>query len=387
MRDVLELLESAQERTGLSDFGPDSFREGLEILVRSLREEAHLSSLGETALQERIIGLLGQRLQIEDWYHRHPEIDDEPIVAPLIGVGLPRTGSTALSFLLAQDPNTRSLRTWENATPCPPPSTVVGPDPRIARAEAELAAQARLNPRHVELLPVSADGPQECQMLMGLDFRSQVFQAFAQVPSYSQWLVHADLTSTYEYERRALKLLQWGESRRPWRIKSPSHLLFLPYLDRAFPDARYVMTHRDPAEIAPSQIDLCVEIAKMFSEDIDVHYMAELNVEHLAYSMDRVIAFRDGGADDRFYDIDFRAAQRDPIGEVRGLYEWLGEPVTDEFEVGMAKWWHDFAENRPQNVHTELAAFGLDADSLRPRFAEYRERSAQWIARSSRHPV
>ena len=131
-----ELLATAQERTGLDDFGDDSFREGLEVLVRSVQTEAKLNVVGEIVIPELILKHLGQRLHVEDWYRRHPEIDDEPIVTPLIGLGLPRTGSTALSILLGEDPEARSLRRWEAGEPCPPPSTVDGPDPRIAEAEA-----------------------------------------------------------------------------------------------------------------------------------------------------------------------------------------------------------------------------------------------------------
>ncbi|HET9565819.1 MAG TPA: sulfotransferase, partial [Mycobacterium sp.] len=126
-----ELMARAVERTGLENFGDDSFREGLEILVRALTDEARLNARGEGFVYGRIGNHLGQRLQIEDWYRRHPEIDDVPIDKPLFGLGLPRTGSTALSFLLAQDPHVRYLRSWESGQPCPPPSTVHGDDPRI----------------------------------------------------------------------------------------------------------------------------------------------------------------------------------------------------------------------------------------------------------------
>ena len=119
-----ELLAAARAGTGLEDFGDDSFLEGLQVLVHSLREEAQLNATGEHVLRQRIIGHLEQRLEIEDWYRRHPEIDEVQIKAPLIGVSLPRTGSTALSFLLAEDPDARSLRRWESSRPCPPPSSL-----------------------------------------------------------------------------------------------------------------------------------------------------------------------------------------------------------------------------------------------------------------------
>src|SRR3954451_20480659 len=215
-----DLMDAARAQTGLDDFGGDSFREGLEILVHGLRHEAKLNAMGEEAMRGRIVGLLAQRLQIEDWFRRHPEMAEEPIEAPLIGLGLPRTGSTALSFLLAEDPSARSLRLWESNQPCPPPSTVEPPDPRIAEAEAGLAVQEEMNPRLAQLVPAEATGPMECQELMALDFRAHYFSAFAHLPSNTGWFLDADLPSTYRYERRVLQLLQWGEpTRRPWRLK------------------------------------------------------------------------------------------------------------------------------------------------------------------------
>lgn len=385
MEEVRDLMVAAQAATGLDDFGDDSFREGLERLVRSLTTEARLNDMGQAAVRGQIIGLLSQRLQVEEWYRRHPEIEEEQIVAPLIGLSLPRTGSTALSFLLAEDPNARSLRTWEASEPCPPPSTVKGPDPRVARAEQAMERQKRESPRQAALVPSSATGPQECQLLMALDFKAQIFQAFAYVPSYSKWFTYdADLTSTYMYERRVLKLLQWGSPGRPWRLKCPTHLLFLEHLDRAFPDARFVMTHRDPTEVMVSAADLYAEVGRMFSDDIDLHYLGELNVEHWSVGMQRTLRFREGAAGGRFYDIGFRAMQRDPIGEVRGLYAWLDEPVSPEFEAGMKRWWRENAETRERNVHPDPATFGLDLDRIRPLFADYVDRMAGWTAHSQR---
>jgi len=366
-----DLIAAATAETGLHDFGGDSFREGLEILVRSLRDEAELNAAGEAFLQQRIAGHLAQRLQVEDWYGRNPEIDDVPIERPLIGLGLPRTGSTALSFLLAQDPGVRYLRQWESSQPCPPPSTVEGPDPRMGPGVRETAGTR-------DHVPSAANGPMECLDLMALDFKTPIYEAFARIPSYSSWLLDADLTSTYLYERRVLKLLQWGEPMRPWRLKSPVHVLFLEYLDRAFPDARFVMTHRDPTDVILSVADVYADIAGVFTDDLDRPYLGQLNVEHWSIGMNRVLEFRDRGADDRFYDIDFRAMQSDPIGEVSGLYAWLNEPVTVEFESAMRRWWSENAENREPSAHPDPVTFGLDLAQVRPLFAEYVARSKDW---------
>ena len=373
MGDHEQLLEQAQVETGLTDFGDESFLEGLAILVRALREEARLNAVGKRVLHQRIVGHLKQRLQIEDWYRRCPEIDDVPIEAPLIGLGLPRTGSTALSCLLAEDPNARSLRLWEASEPCPPPGTVTGPDARIERGGAE-----RLGAR--SHTPTSASGAAECQDLMALDFKAQIFNAFAHIPSYSSWLLNADLTPTYLYERRVLKLLQWRFPAKPWRLKAPTHILYLDHLNRAFPDARFVMTHRDPTEVMLSVTAVYADIIATFTDHVDGPYLGKLNVEQWSIGMQRALAFRDSGHDARFYDIDFRAMHNDPIGAVRGLYAWLGEPVTDEFADGMSRWWKHNAENREPSTRADAAAFGLDLDLVRPLFADYTARAAAWTS-------
>jgi hypothetical protein len=222
----------------------------------------------------------------------------------------------------------------------------------------------------------------ECQELMALDFRAHYFPAFAHLPSYTGWLLDADLTSTYRYERRTLKLLQWGEPvRRAWRLKCPSHLLWIEDLDAVFPDARFVMTHRDPTDVMVSMADVYHQVGKEFSDDLDLHYLGRLNVDQWATGIARLLEFRDARRDDRFFDIDFRAMQTDPVGEVGRLYDWLGEPVSPEFEAGMRRWWADNAEHREDNVHPEPEVFGLDLDEVRTRFAAYAARMQDWTRR------
>jgi hypothetical protein len=375
-----DLLLTARSETGLDDFGDDSFREGFERLVRALQVEARLSPAGREKMSKMIVRLLSQRLQIEDWYLRHPEIDDEMIEAPLVGIGLPRTGSTALSFLLAQDPGARSLRRWEAGEPCPPPSTVSGPDPRIDHARAETA---NLSVHRKALVPVDAEGPQECQALTAFDFKAHSLATFAgHVPSYSRWLHYeADMTGAYKYEQRVLKLLQWGTPARPWRLKAPTHLLYLDQFSRVFPDARFVMTHRDPTEVIVSVSDLRVEVGRPFSDHIDPHFVGALNLEQWSLGMKRAIAFRDRDADGRFYDIDFRSMQRDPLAEVRGLYAWMANPISPDFESGMKRWWQDNAERRAPNVYPDPVTFGIDLERVREEFSDYVKRMAAWTAR------
>jgi len=369
-----DLLDEASSASGLDGFGDDTFREGLEILVESLRSEAHLNAIGEFAMRRQVVGHLIQRLKVEDWYRRHPEIGDETLLPALIGLGLPRTGSTALSALLAEDPEVRSLSLFEANRPCPPPSTVIGDDPRIARMAATMAAQDELVPRIKHLVPVSPTGPAECLDLMALDFKSAGFIAYAKMPTYASWLIHdADFTSTYAYERRVLRLLQWGTPAKPWRLKAPSHMLGIDALAEEFPDAKFVMTHRDVMEVMPSVADLYSELTKVFTDEIDLHHLGSLNVDQWSTGIARTMKYR-ADNEDRFFDIDFRAMQADPIGAVRSLYGWLGQVVSPEFEQRMMQWWKRSAENREILERPGPEVFGIDAQTVRPLFAEYSAR-------------
>lgn len=373
---VEQLLQQARQAMGLADFGDEGFREGLERLVDAVDRQAGLNTAGRMGLDMQIVGLLGNRLQVEDWYARHPEIDEQEIVAPLIGLGLPRTGSTALSCLLAEDPGIRYLRNWESNEPCPPPEAAIqDSDPRIARAEAMMQRRDENFPRMKALVPSSATGPMECQNLMGMDFKSQVFQAFAAIPDYVQWLNHqADLVPTYHYVKRVLKLLQWRCPPNRWRLKNPSHSLFIEALDEVFPDASFWMTHRDVSSVIPSVADLYFEMRGAFSDQVDMAAIGEEVTVFCELGMQRMIAFRDAGNEARFFDIHFGPFQQDPYPALEALYAFLGEEFTAETRRRMQAWREANARDRFTVERTPPEAFGIDVGQLAERFDFYHRR-------------
>ncbi len=380
----LELLERARSATSLEDFGEDSFREGLERLVASADAEARLHERGRAAFDMQIVDYLSCRLQVEHWYHLHPEIEEQQVTAPLIGLGLPRTGSTALACLLAEDPAARSIRGWEARCPCPPPETATElTDPRIAAAQRAMQRREEMFPRMKIMVPSSATSPTECQTFMAYDFKSQVFLPFAQLPGYSEWLhTQADLVPTYRYVQRVLKLLQWRCPPKRWRLKNPAHILFIDALVKVFPDARFWMTHRDIGAVIPSVADLYFEMARAFSDHVDKTFLGRLNVDIWELGLRRLIAFRDGTAagarqpheNERFFDIHFAPFQKDPLGVIAQLYRFIGEELTDEARTRMQTW----RDNTPRDKHGahsyEAADFGIDPARLGQQFRFYAER-------------
>ncbi len=370
-----DLIDAACSRTGLDDFGVDTWREGLEVLVRSTNDDAALSEMGEGVVAEQLIGNLINRLEVEDWYRRHPEIDDQEITRPLFGLSLPRTGSTALSFLLALDPARRSMRTWEAGKPCPPPETATEhTDPRIAATQAGIEMQEQLFPDFVGMLPASATGPQECILTMAFDFRSMVFEGMARIPTYSAWLFDCDMEPAYRYHKRVLKLLQWRCPPTRWWLKTPSHMHAITALDRVYPDARFVMTHRDIASVIPSVAAVMAALGGMLTDAPDPVYLGRHNTELWETALHRTMAFRDAGGEGRFFDIAFADVQKDPIAAVRRLYAWLGDDFSPEAETRMAQWWDANSRERHGSHAYRPEEYGLDLDELRRRFRFYTER-------------
>jgi hypothetical protein len=376
---VAALLAGAEGRAGSDNYGPESeaMHEALELLVRSANDEANLSEQGETVFAGMIGSLLTRRLQIEQWYADHPEIADQQIESVLFGLGLPRTGSTALSYLLAQDPEVRNLRQWEATQPTPPPDLATeATDPRFLAAQEMMNHLGDVPSELKSMLPSSPDGPYECLELLNLTFRCSQLDVVAQTPSFGEWLLDCDYGPAYRYHERVVKLLQWHRPPNRWRLKSPAHMFGIDDLDAVYPQAKFVITHRDVTKVIPSVASVETAVVRMFTGDADPMYFGKHCADSWDVGLRRFIAFRDRVGEHRFYDIAFDDLQADPIGSVRGLYEWLGEDFTPVAEIAMEAWWAQNQSEREQSGghHYTAADFGLDPDELAERFAYYGER-------------
>lgn len=369
-----ELIAQARARTGLRDLGAGTFHEGLVALLDSA-SEAPLNELGIAVLHGQAVELLAVRLEVEDWYRRHPQIDEQEIPTPLFGLGLPRTGSTALSFLLAQDPQTRSLLAWEATAPTPPPEPATyRTDPRIAAAAARAAVFDQIAPKFRAMLPTAPDGPTECLSLLALDFRSATFNSIGDNRGYERWLEQCDMVPAYEYHRRVLKLLQWKFPPRPWRLKTPVHMHSIPALLEVYPGSRFVMTHRDVTQVIPSVVNLLDVMSEALrSEPLAPDY-ADNQAGFWERAMRKTIAYRDDGHDHEFFDIQFADMQSDPLGEMQRLYAWLGDDLSDETADGMRAWWQESQRDRQAGHRYDPEDYGIDLDALRRRFAFYSDR-------------
>jgi len=368
------LVDAACQRVGTDDFGPDTWQEGLDVLIDALNGEAELNDLGRDVFTDQIVGYLANRLEVERCYRDNPEIDEQQITAPLFGLGLPRTGSTALSFLLACDTDRRSLRTWEAGHPCPPPeSETQDTDPRIAEAQAGIDMTNEMFPDFVGMLPTSAVGPQECLLLMAMDFRSQVFEGMAMIPSYGEWLSACDMVPAYRFHERVLKLLQWHCPPDRWWLKTPAHMLSIEALNDVYPSARFVMTHRDVTAVLPSLCALTDALSNVLTDRSDPSLLGPHQSARWAEALHRFTDFRDRQPAERFFDVSFEDLQNDPMASMERLYLDIGDSLTPDTRSRMQSWWDASREER-HSAPQLPQKFGLDPAAVRTQFAFYHDR-------------
>ena len=367
-----ELEDGARAATGLHDFGSPYYREGLERTVDALNNEAELSEIGNVIQHATISNALIQRLKVEDTYAQHPEIDDEVVGGPVFVIGLPRTGTTALSQLVAADPQFRSLRMWESQAPTPPPETATqDSDPRIAQAEEGLRMLDEMFPLMKTMHNSEATAATECQDLMGMSFRTFHFDGAVRVPSYLDWLMHCDMRETYTFHRRVLKLLQWHCPPTLWHLKTPVHMFALDALIEAYPNAKFLWSHRDPAKVMGSVCSLIRYVRSWSSDRDDPEELGAEQLDSWAEAVRRAMDFRQRLGDSRFADVAFADLQHDPVGTLRAGYASLGLTFSQDSERAVEQWADEHKPGSRGAHDYELSDYGLTPEGVRERFADY----------------
>ena len=151
-------------------------------------------------------------------------------------------------------------------------------------------------------------------------------------------------------------------------------MLSIDALNAVYPDARFVMTHRDVSKVLPSVCALYSSLSSILTERPDPIAIGAHSREVWSRALRRLIDFRGRGNEERFHDLAFDDVQRDPIGEVTKLYQELGDELSDEARQRMQDWWANSARDRLGPASHAPDRFGLDPASLAGQFAFYSER-------------
>ena len=372
-------LESAAltQAAGLKNFGDPSYRKGLEVLCDSLNNEAKLSDFGRGLLEHKLVELLVNRLRIEEFFRLHPEIENEKLAAPVVIVGLPRTGTTLLQRVLSCDPNLYSMHWWESRYPVPfSGEDLKNPTERIERARGEVKVMVDAMPKLMAIHPMDADQADEEVMLMEHSFMAS-FNAYAHVPSYMKWLHSTDEKPAYDYLKRVLKFLQWQKRQRGviaqrWVLKAPHHLLRMALLLQEFPCAQVIQTHRDPVDTIPSIASFIDTLWRIYgSEPNSTAAGLEWN-ELMARAFHHTMQVRAKNPKP-FFDVRFIDTVKKPFEVVRAIYAHTGMALTPQAEANMHAWMEQNRRDTRAAHDYNPADFGLSETQLKRDFADYRK--------------
>ncbi len=330
--DVDSLLAAAVDRSGCRDFGDAGFRPRLERMVAAVTSDAGLGPLGRLAVYQRTVRLLTSRLLVEDIVRRRPEILDIDIDAPIIVIGLPRSGTTHLVNLIATDRRLRSLPYWESLEPCPRPGDGPGRDgvdPRFDRCRREYDAQMRTVPLMRAMHHQEPTAIEEEIELQDLDFASYTLEWLARVPAWRDFYFTLDQHAHYAYLKKVLQVLTFLRGPNRWVLKSPQHLEQIPALVATFPDATFAVTHRDPVAVIQSTITMLAYGDRMRRSSIEPETLATYWVDRIERLLCACVRDRDLLPSDRTVDVLFDDFMADDVGTVAAIYERAVLPITD----------------------------------------------------------
>jgi len=375
--DADTLCAEAVAETGRSDFGDEAFRERLEVLGAALERDADLSAMGRVSVHGQLVGLLRNRLLVEEVLAAHPEILDVEIARPIVIVGQPRTGTTHLHNLMASDPALRSLPYWESLEPVlgeeERAAVAAGaPDPRPARTEVGLAFLNEALPYFKRMHEMTVDHVHEEIQLLAIDASTMLFETIAVLPTWRDYYLAHDQTPSYRYLKRILQVLQWQRGGERWVLKSPQHLEQFGPLLEVFPDATFVVTHRDPVSVIASNATMLAYTARLNTAHPDPHRIGQYWSARIQQMLETGMRERDLLPADRPIDVRFDEFMADDIATVERIYAVADQPFDSQVRAGMERFMVEHPRGLHGGVRYDLAGdFGIDPAERRAALRAY----------------
>jgi hypothetical protein len=366
------IIDEAERKVGIAD-SDQGVRRNLERLTQSLNSEFPMSSEGEAKVRTQLLTDAVNRLEGLKWLRDYPEIADEPIEAPVFLMGLPRSGTTYFQYLFDRDRRFRLIRTWESSLPSPPP----GFDPdsvATRRAQWRELDKARGHFEGFEALHLYDEGgSDECHAFLEQSYGAAGLHNLFRVPSYFDWLMdELDLVETYRIHKRQLQLLQWRSERKPWALKYPNHVIAMNEILQVYPDARFVMTHRDPAQVVASISKMTFNLrGTRAAGPVDRHEVGRNMLHFIQRHIERILEFDAGLNGRRVIHVDYYALVADPVGEMRKIHQGLGIDTPEDVAQSVGDWHAANPKNARGRNDYALAQYGLDEAAVVDQFGDY----------------
>lgn len=377
MLDAASIIAEAEARAGITD-SETGVRGNLERLTAELKATFPMSAEGEAMVRAMLLMDATNRLESLKWVRDYPEIAEEPIEAPVFLMGLPRSGTTYFQYLFDRDRRFRLIRTWESTMPSPPPG--FDADSVTQRRAAWLEIQkSRGHFEGFEALHLyDEDGSDECHAFLEQSYGAAGLNNLYRVPGYFDWLMdELDLVETYRIHKRQLQCLQWRSERKPWALKYPNHVIAMNEILQVYPDARFVMTHRDPAQVVASISKMTWNLrSTRAATPVDMHEVGRDMLHFIQRHIDRIMAFDRGPEGGRVVHVDYYALVADPVGEMRRIHAGIGIDTPDDVAKAVGDWHAANPKNARGRNDYSLAQYGLDTDAVREQFGDYIRRFA-----------
>lgn len=377
---VSAVCDAAMARANLTDFGPDDFRDRLGVQLDEMNADSERTGLGRILIFNDCVRYATNRLRIHDVLTRHPEILDVEIVAPLIVIGLPRSGTTHLVNLLAADTRFRSMPLWESYEPVPDPreEPVDGIDPRWTRCQQAWEAMQSGAPFVAAMHPMEPDHVHEEIELQNADFSNYNPEWVNRAPRWRDHYLAHDQTPHYGYMKQALQILQWshgGDGCERWLLKSPQHLEQIGPLLTTFADATIVVTHRDPVAVVQSTITMLTYGARTAYRTPRPDWYRDYWTERIGLLLDASLRDRDLLPSERTTDVLFHEYMADELGTLARVYEVAGMEFTDTARAEVAAYQEVHPRSRGGQVAYDLRRdFDVTPSEVRARFGAYLDR-------------
>ena len=365
------LMEAGVEQAGVDDFGEPGFRDRLDIVCSALQTDVPLSAAGRAAAFVQLSGLLRNRLLVQDVLNRHPEVDALEVAAPIVICGLPRTGTTHLHNLISADPSMRSLPYWESEQPVVPAGAL---DDRIANTTAALDVVNTAMPYFKRMHEMTTDHVHEEINLLAMDISSMYFETMAPMPTWRDYYRSTDQTPAYQYLKQVLKVLQFLRGGTRWVLKSPQHLEQFGPLSTVFPDATFVVTHRDPVSVTASLTTMMAYLARLNLEPVDPASVARYWADRLETMLRACVEDRDLLPASQSIDVRFTEFMADDVAMVERIYDVAGQPFTADVRAAMDAFMADHPRGRHGGIRYDLAALGIDVEERRAALQFYVDR-------------
>lgn len=368
-----DIIAEAEERAGITDT-ETHLHPNLQKLVESLNEDARLPDWGEASARQALVDRTADRLEALKWVRDYPEIADEVIEAPVFLTGLPRSGTTFFQYLFDRDTRFRLIRSWEGIAPSPPP----GFDPEsIQRRKAEESERRRRSRPPIEgfeaLHLVDADGPEECHAFMEHSYAAAGFFNLFNVPAYFDYLMNElDFTAAYRTHKRQLQLLQWRTPQPHWALKYPNHVLAMNTILNLHPDARFIMTHRDPVQTLASICKMSFTLRSVrYDSPVDPLLVGRQLFDFVARHIDRIMAFCTSPSGNRVTHVDYYRLVDNPALAMTDIHDSLGIDTPKEVSGAVADWHRRNPKGARGANPYALETYGLDEAEVAERFSHY----------------